>query len=74
MTSASASASSLSTVQFMYLYRTTSVMPWISNKIYFELNAEDFQGNTAVLSILHSLEGLITSGRNFHKTITQQLC
>ena len=53
----SASASSLSTIQFMYLYRTASVMPWILFKIYFNyLNAEVLQENAAVLSILHSLK------------------
>ena len=36
--------------------------------IYFQLNAEVFQVNTAVLSVLHSLKRLITSGRNFHRT------
>ena len=70
----SASASSLSTVQFIYVYRTACVIPWISFKIYFSLNAEVLQGNTAVLSILHSLKRLITSGRHFHRTITQELC
>ena len=72
---ASASGSSLSTVQFMYLDRTTNVMPWISFKIYFKLNAEVFQGNAGVLSILHSLKVEETStGRNLYRTITQQLC
>ena len=49
-------------------------MPWISFKVYFELNAEIFQGNAAVLPIRHLLKGLITSGRNFHRTMRQQLC
>ena len=71
---ASASASSVSTVQFMYLYRTAVVTPWISFKIYFKRNAEVLQGNAAVLSILHSLKRLITSEINFHRTITQYLC
>ena len=31
----SANARSLSTKQFVYLYRTARVMPWISFKIYF---------------------------------------
>ena len=30
------------------------------------------QGNATVLSILHSLKGLITSGKNSHRRITQQ--
>ena len=47
-------------------------MPWISFKIYFKLNAEVLQGNAAVLSRFNSLKGLITSGRNFDRTITQQ--
>ena len=29
------------------------------------------QGNAAVLLILHSCKGLISSGRNFHRAITQ---
>ena len=68
-----ASAISLSIVQFMYLYRTASLMPRISFKIYFQLNIEVLQGNAAVLSTLHSLKGLITIRRNFHRTKTQQL-
>ena len=36
--------------------------------IYFELNAEVLQGNAAVLSILHSRKGMITSEGNFHGT------
>ena len=66
----SASADSLSTVQFMYFYRAESAMPWISFKIFFELNAAVLQENVAVLSILHSLKDLITSGRNFYRTTT----
>ena len=69
-----ASGSSLSTVQFMYLYSTATAMPWISCKIYFELNAEILKGNAAVLSILPSLKRLITSERTFYRSITQQLC
>ena len=69
----SASANSLSIVQFMYLYRTTSVMSWIPFKTYFQLNVEVLQGNTPVISIFHSLKGLTVSGRNFHTT-AQQLC
>ena len=49
-------------------------MPWISFKIYFKLNAEVLQGNTAVLLIFRSLKRVITIGRNFHRTVTQQLC
>ena len=65
---ASASVSSLSTEQFIYLY-TASVIPLISMKIYFKLDAKILQGNAAVLSILHSLKELISSGRNFHRTM-----
>ena len=49
-------------------------MPWISFKIYFKLNVDVLQGNTVVLSIFRSLKRVITSGRNFHRTVTQQLC
>ena len=45
-------------------------MPWISFNIFFELNAAVLQENVAVLSILHSLKDLITSGRNFYRTTT----
>ena len=62
------SASSLSTVQFMYWYRTISVMPSISFKIYFLHNFEVLQENAAVPSILHSLKTLIACGRHFHTT------
>ena len=57
----SASASSLSTIQFMYLYRATGFMAWISFKIYFKLNSEVLQGNAAVLSVPNLLKGLIIS-------------
>ena len=51
----------LSTVQVMYLYRTTSLMLRIFLKKYFLLNVEILQGNSAVFSILHLLIILITS-------------
>ena len=70
----SARTSSLQTALFKNLYRSTSVMCWILFIIYFELNAEVLQGNAAVLSILHSRKGMITSGGNFHETITEELC
>ena len=54
----------------MYLY-TASVIPLISMEIYFPLNAKPLEGNATVLSILHSLKGLISSGRNFRRTIIQ---
>ena len=66
----SASTSSLSAKQFIYLY-TTRVIHLISMEIYFYLNAKVLQGNAAVLSILHSFKELIFSARNFHRTITQ---
>ena len=46
----------LSTVQFIYFYRTTSLMSKILFKICFSLNNEVLQGNTAVFLILHSLK------------------
>ena len=49
----------LSAIQFMYLHRTISLMP----RILF----------AAVFSILHSFKRLITSGKNFNRTIVQQL-
>ena len=49
----------LSAIQFMYLYRTISLMP----RILF----------AAVFLILHSFKRLITSGKNFNRTIVQQL-
>ena len=64
----------LSTVQFMYLYRTTSLMSRILFELYFELNAEVLHGNTTVYWILHLLKRLITSARNFHRKKSQQLC
>ena len=51
----------LSTVQVMYLYRTTSLMLRIFFKKYFLLNVEILQENSAVFSILHLLIILITS-------------
>ena len=51
----------LSTVQVMYLYRTTSLMLRIFFKKHFLLNVEILQGNSAVFSILHLLIILITS-------------
>ena len=48
-------------------------MPWTSFKIYFELNVEVLQESTAILAILHSLKGLITTRRIFQRTIKQQL-
>ena len=67
----SASACSLSKVQIMYLYRATSFMPIVLFKVYFLLNAEILQGNTAVFLILHSLIRLVTSAGNFHRTKLQ---
>ena len=69
----SACTISLSTEQFIYLY-SASVMPLISMEMYLQLNAEILQRNAAVPSILHSLKGSISSGRNFQMTMTQQLC
>ena len=66
----SASANSLSTKQFIYLY-TASVTPLTSMEIYFLLNAKVLHGNSTVLSILHLLKGLISSRRKFQRTITQ---
>ena len=66
----SPSANSLSTKQFIYLY-TASVIPLISMEIYLLLNAKVLQGNSTVLSILHLLKGLISSRRNFQRTIAQ---
>ena len=59
--------------KFMYLHRTTNLMLRILFKVYFLLNAEVLQGNTAVFSILHSLIRLIISARNFHGTKSQEL-
>ena len=70
----STGASSLSTVQLMYLCTAAIVMPWISFKIYALLNAEVLQGNAAVLPIIHSFKRMITSERNLHWTIAQQFC
>ena len=42
-------------------------------KIYYLLNVEILQRNTAVFSILHSLIRLITSARNFHGAKSQKL-
>ena len=59
--------------KFMYLHRTTNLMLRILFKVYFLLNAEVLQGNTAVFSILHLLIRLIISARNFHGTKSQEL-
>ena len=40
-------------------------------EIYLLLNAKVLQGNSTVLSILHLLKGLISSRRNFQRTIAQ---
>ena len=57
---------SVTVVQFMYLHRNTSLM----QRILFEV----LQGNTAIFSILDSLKKLTTTGRNFHRSLSQQLC
>ena len=64
----------LSIVQFMDFYKITVDMTRNLFKIYFYLDAEILQGNTAVLSIPHSLKRLVTSGWNFSRIIAQQLC
>ena len=57
----------------MYLYRTISLMLRILFKIYYLLNVDILQRNTAVFSILHSLITLITGARNFHGTKSQKI-
>ena len=41
--------------------------PWCQ----WKYTSKVLQANVAVLSIFHSFKGLISSGRNFHETITQ---
>ena len=64
VTSASACGFINSTI---YLHRTASLTPRILSKVYFLLNAEVLQGNTAVFSILHPLIVQETSTGQYHK-------